>query len=221
MIETEDKIRIVIAEGHCLFREGLRLLLGTEKAIEIVGEAVNGFQAIDVINDLKPDVVLLDISISEMNGIQPITAIRQKSPETKALMLGFVMDEDTVFKSLVLGAKGYLSKNSTLSELIKAIKAVNQGEMWVERKLMSKLFDEDAGVLFRGEERVKKTKEGLTVREQEVLRALTKGFTNKEIGESLFISDKTVKTHLNSIFRKLNVTRRLQAILYAISRGLS
>lgn len=221
MIETEGKIRIVIAEDQCLFREGLRLLLGTEKAIEIVGEAVNGFQAIDVINDLKPDVVLLDISISEMNGIQPITAIRQKSPETKVLMLGFVTDEATVFKSLMLGAKGYLSKNSTPSELIKAIKAVNRGEMWVERKLISKLFDEDAGVLFRGEERVKKTKEGLTVREQEVLRALTKGSTNKEIGESLFISDKTVKTHLNNIFRKLNVTRRLQAILYAISRGIS
>ena len=221
MIETEGKIRIVIAEDHCLFREGLRLLLRTEKAIESVGEAVNGFQAIDVINDLKPDVVLLDISISEMNGIQPITAIRQKSPETKALMLGFVTDEATVFKSLMLGAKGYLSKNSTPPELIKAIKAVNGGEMWVERKLISKLFDEDAGVLFRGEERVKKTKEGLTVREQEVLRALTKGSTNKEIGESLFISDKTVKTHLNSIFRKLNVTRRLQAILYAISRGMS
>lgn len=221
MIETEGKIRIVIAEDHCLFREGLRLLLGTEKGIESVGEAVNGFQAIDVINDLKPDVVLLDINLSETNGIQPITAIRQKSPETKVLMLGFVTDEDTVFKSLMLGAKGYLLKNSTPSELIKAIKAVNRGEMWVERKLISKLFDEDAKVLFREEERVKKTKEGLTVREKEVLRALTKGFTNKEIGESLFISDKTVKTHLNSIFRKLNVTRRLQAILYAIGRGIT
>jgi DNA-binding NarL/FixJ family response regulator len=185
-----------------------------------VGEAVNEFQAIDVINDLQPDIVLLDISISEMNGIQPITAIRQKSPKTKALMLGIITDEATVFTSLMLGARGYLSKKSTPSELIKAIKAVNRGEMWVERKLISKIFDEDAGIIFRGEERAKKTKEGLTVREQEILRALSKGFTNKEIGESLFISDKTVKTHLNNIFRKLNVTRRLQAILYAISQGM-
>jgi len=217
----DHQIRVVVADDHRLFREGIRLILGQQKDIRIVGEAVNGLQTIDAVENLKPDVVLLDIKMPEMDGIQVITPIRQKSPKTKALMLTAYMDEVKIFESLKAGAKGYLSKDSSVSDLTKAIKAVHRGELWIERKLMSRFFDQEAIANSAEGNAPGKTKEGLTPREQEVLRQLATGRSNKEIAEELFISEKTVKSHLNSIFRKLNVTRRLQAILYAISRGLS
>ena len=157
-----------------------------------------------------------------MDGIQILTAIKQTSPETKALMFNAAVsaDEETIFRSLKMGAKGYLSKNLASYDLIKAVKAVQRGEMWIERKLMSKFFEEEHGNVSGMEDPGKKTKKCLTEREKEVLSVLTKGLTNKEIADYLCISEKTVKTHLSNIFRKLNVSRRLQAILYAISRGI-
>jgi len=217
----EDQIRIVIADGHRLFREGMCLILGQEKGIQIVGEAVNGLQTINVVNELKPDVVLLDITIAKIDGTQVVLPIRQKSPKTKALMLTAALDEAMIFKSLKAGAKGYLSKDSSVSDLTKAIKAVHQGELWIERKLMSRFFDQEAIADSKGGNPHGRTKEGLTPREREVLHFLATGCTNKEIAQDLFISEKTVKTHLSSIFRKLKVTRRLQAILCAIREGLT
>jgi len=216
-----DQIRVVIADDHRLLREMLRLTLRQEKGIEIVGEAANGLQAINVISDLKPDIVLLDIIMPEMNGIKVLPAIKEKSPDTKALMLTVASDEAMIFKALKAGAKGYLTKNVSISDLTKAIQAVHQGELWVERKLMARFFEEETIAEPREEDKPGKTKEGLTPREKEVLRLLTQGSTNKEIAKALFISEKTVKSHLNSIFRKLKVSRRLQAILYAIRRGLT
>ncbi len=199
----------------------LHLALRQEKGIEIVGEAANGLQAINVISDLKPDVALLDIIMPEMDGIKVLPVIREKSPKTKAIMLTVASDEAMILKALKAGARGYLPNDVGISDLIMAIKAVHQGELWVARKLMTRFFEREAIASPKGEDRTGKTKEGLTPREQEVLRLLTKGSTNKEIAKALFISEKTVKSHLNSIFRKLNVSRRLQAILYAIRRGLS
>jgi len=220
-MEMGNQIRVVIADDHRLLREMLRLTLRREKGIEIVGEAANGLQTIDVISELKPDIVLLDTSMPEMDGIKVLPAIREKSPKTKALMLTADKDEAMIFKALKAGAKGYLSKDVSISDLIKAIQAVHKGELWVERKLMARFFEGEAVADPKGEGRPGKKKEGLTSREQEVLRILSKGSTNKEIAKALFISEKTVKSHLNSIFKKLNVSRRLQAILYAIKRGLS
>ena len=220
-MEPDSKIRIVIVEDHRLFREGLRLILSGEGSFEIVGESVNGLQAIDVISDLKPDVVLLDISMPELDGIQVIPIIKQKSPETKALMLTASMDQDKILEALKAGAKGYLSKNTTISGLIKAIKVVNKGQLWVERKLIAGYFNGDITADIGREDRQEKTKGELTPREQDVLRLLIKGFTNKEIANGLFISEKTVKSHLNKIFKKLNVSRRLGAILSAMKLGFS
>jgi DNA-binding NarL/FixJ family response regulator len=218
---TGGQIKVLIAGNHRILREGLRLILHREKNIQIVGEAVNGLQTIDVVNDLKPDVVLLDIIMPKMDGIEIIPPIRQKSPKTKILVITSVMDEAVIFKALKMGAKGYISNDEGSSDLIKAIQVIHQRELWIERKLMSRFFNHEAIADSKGENLHGRTKEGLTPREQEVLSRLTKGCTNKEIAQDLFISEKTVKTHLNSIFRKLKVTRRLQAILYAISKGLS
>ncbi len=215
------KIRVVIANDHGLFREMLRLAMRREGSVKIVGEAANGRQTIDVISELKPDIVLLDSTMPEMGGIEVLPAIREKKLKTKALMLTANKSETVIFKALKGGAKGYLSKNVSISDLIKAIKAVHKGELWVERKLMAKFFDKEAITDPKGESRAGRPKMVLTPREKEILSILTTGCTNKEIAKALFISEKTVKSHLNSIFRKLNVTRRLQAILQAINRGLS
>ncbi len=218
-MEIDSKIRIVLAEDYRLIREGLRLIIGSRGNIEIVGEATNGLQAIDVISGLKPDVVLLDITMSELDGIQIIPIIKKKSSGTKALMLTASEDEAMIFKALKAGAKGYLSKNTSTSSLIKAIKVVHKDELWVERKVVARFFYEnntaDSGKEGLQENPIK----DLTPREQDVLRLLIKGFSNKEIANDLFISEKTVKSHLNKVFRKLNVSRRLDAILSAIKSG--
>jgi two-component system response regulator DegU len=221
MMGPDSKIRIVIVEDHRLFREGLRLILSVERSFEIVGEAANGLQAIDVISGLKPDVVLLDITMPELSGIEIIPIIKQKSPGTKALMLTASEDETKILKSLKAGAKGYLSKNITISGLIKAIKVVNKGQLWVERELVARYFNGDIIADIGREGRQEKMNEALTPREQDVLRLLIKGSTNKEIANGLFISEKTVKSHLNKIFKKLNVSRRLDAILSAIKLGFT
>jgi len=215
------KIRVVIANDHGLFREMLRLAMRREGSVKIVGEAANGRQTIDVISDLKPDIVLLDSTMPEMGGIEVLPVIREKNLKTKALMLTANKSETVIFKALKGGAKGYLSKNVSISDLIKAIQAVHKGELWVERKLMAKFFDKEAITDPKEGGRAGKPKMVLTPREKEILSILTTGCTNKEIAKALFISETTVKSHLNSIFRKLNVTRRLQAILQAINRGLS
>lgn len=215
------KIRVVIANDHGLFREMLRLAMRREGSIKIVGEAANGRQTIDVISDLKPDIVLLDSTIPEMGGIEVLPVIREKNLKTKALMLTANKSEAVIFKALKGGAKGYLSKDVSISDLIKAIQAVHKGELWFERKLIARFFDKEAITDPKEESRAGRPKMVLTPREKEILSILTTGCTNKEIAQALFISEKTVKSHLNSIFRKLNVTRRLQAILQAINRGLS
>ena len=218
---SDSKIRIVIVEDHGLIREGLRLILAGEERFDIVGEAGNGIQAIDVISDLKPDVTLLDISLPGMGGIEVLPIIIQKSPGTKVLMLTATSDDGTILKALKAGARGYLSKDTTSQGLIKSIKVVHKGDMWIERKLVGRIFEENGSVDLNTVIRRKKNKEDLTPREQEVLHILAKGCTNKEIAQDLFISEQTVKSHLNRIFKKLDVSRRLEAILYAIKTDLA
>jgi len=218
---SDSKIRIVIVEDHGLIREGLCLILAREKRFDIVGEASNGIQAIDVISDLKPDIALLDISMPGMGGIEVLPIIIQKSPGTKVLMLTATSDDGTILKALKAGARGYLSKDTTSQGLIKSIKIVHKGDMWIERKLVCRIFEENGPVDLNTVVRRKKNKEDLTPREQEVLHILAKGCTNKEIAQDLFISEQTVKSHLNRIFKKLDVSRRLEAILYAIKTNLA
>jgi DNA-binding NarL/FixJ family response regulator len=221
VITIKAQIRIVIVEDHALFREGLHLIIKDEEGIEIVGEATNGFQAIEKIRDLQPDVALLDISVPEMDGIEVIPPIRKVSPKTKPLITA--TDENTILKALSAGARGYLSKDTSGSNLIKAIRAVHEGELWVERKIMNRFFDNETTAIannLQPDDKDKGINRPITKREQQILQLLTRGLTNKEIARTLFISHKTVRTHLNSIFRKLNVCRRFDARLQALKHGL-
>jgi len=220
-MEPDEKVRILIAVGHKLFQEGLRLILKDVETFEIVGLVNNGLQAIDVISDLKPDIVILDASLPELSGLEVLTIIKQKSPDTQALMITHANDEQAIIKAIRAGAKGYLSKNTNVADIVKAIQVVHQGEFWVQRKLVTRFINDDF-MSDVGEKGLKQNKlDALTPREQEVLRSLIKGSTNKEIANELFISEKTVKSHLNQVFKKLNVSRRLEAILSAIKSGLT
>jgi DNA-binding NarL/FixJ family response regulator len=216
---NEHIIRIVIVEDHRLCRESLSLALDLETFIEIVAEAVTGLQAIEMISELKPDIVLVGITLPESDGLQIISAISERSPASKPIIMTGGMDEENIIKAVKAGAKGYLSKNSSISDLLKAVKAVYNGQLWVERQLIAKYFNGDIAAdsgLAKSPQRIN---ELLTPREQETLRILITGATNKEIARQLFICEKTVKSHLNSIFKKLNVHRRLEAILWAIKHG--
>ena len=214
-------ISLLLANYHKLFRKGLSLILTQQEEFKIVGETTNTTETICAVRDMRPDVALLDFTLLETGGTGVIPSIKKESPQTKSIMLLSSRNESMILDALRAGARGYLPRGAGVVELVKAIQAVHQGDLWVERKLISKFFDGALASDFREDLEERKTKEGLTLREHEVLGCLTKGWTNKEIAQTLFISEKTVKTHLNSIFRKLNVTGRLQAILYAMDKGFN
>jgi DNA-binding NarL/FixJ family response regulator len=195
-------------------------MLRHEKSIHIVGEAANWPQTLHICGDLMPDLLLLNIAMLDMDTIGVLPSIRRKSPDTKVLLFSRSLDEFDIFESLKMGAKGYVSLNISPSDLIKAIKTVYKGELWISRKQIAGFFETEI-VTEGGQAEFRKTKEVLTPREEETLRCLTTGRSNKEIAETLFISEKTVKCHLNSIFKKLNVTRRIDATLYAINNGFT
>ena len=212
-----QKISVIIADDHKLIRDSFQQILNGENSLKIVGEAASWPQTIDIVGNLEPDVVLLDHFLTGIDNGNNIRQLIEKSPETR-ILITFAVDDTVIVDALKSGAKGYISKNAGISDLIKAIQAVYRGELWIERKLMTKFFDKTEAVVTGGEDRNGTKDDGLTPREREVLHHLVKGATNKEIADSLFISETTVKSHLNNIFRKLNVSHRLEAILYAINR---
>jgi DNA-binding NarL/FixJ family response regulator len=220
-VSPDEKVKILLAVSHKLFQEGLRLILHSEISFEVVGAVNNGLQAINAIAELQPDIVLLDLSLSEVSGIEVISIIKQKNPDTKALVITHDRDEQMIIKAIRAGAKGYLPKNTSVSDLIKAVQVVYQNEFWVQRKLVTQFINGDFTADVGEEDRQQNKLSELTPREQDVLRSLVKGATNKEIANELFISEKTVKSHLNQVFKKMNVSRRLEAILSAIKAGLA
>ena len=215
-----SRIKMVIADNHRLIRDLIHTMLRHEKGLHIVGEASNWPQTLYISEGFRPDLLLLNIAMLDKDAIGVLPSIRRKSPDTKVLLFSTSLDEFDIFEALMLGAKGYVSLDIRPSDLIKAIKTVHKGELWITRKQIAGFFETES-VTEGGQGEYRKPKETLTPREKETLRCLTTGRSNKEIAETLFISEKTVKCHLNSIFKKLNVSRRIDATLYAINRGLT
>ena len=213
------RIRLIIVEDHRLCRECLQQVFAEKRSIEIVAQAASGPQTIDVISELKPDIVLVGITVPASNGIQLISDIKASSPATKAILLTGAKDEQISMEAIKAGAKGYLPKGTSISSLFSAIEAVDNGELWIERKIVARYFNGDITADARLAESAEKIATVLTPRELDILRVLMQGATNKEIGEQLFICEKTVKSHLNSIYKKLNVRRRIEAILWAVKQG--
>lgn len=200
-------IRLAIVSNQRLIREALTVLLSVEEGIDMVGEA-----------PLKPNVVLVDMPTGR-EGIELLRTIQRKSPDAKLLALTAAADEALIFEVLKAGAKGFVSKNARVSHLRKAIWGVHEGKVWVERNAVRCLGERPPAPV-GGQGASERSKSALTTREQEVLRLLASGGTNKEIAKALLISENTVKTHLSNIFLKLQVTRRLQAVLCALRQGL-
>lgn len=209
-------IRILLAEDHKIVREGTRQLLEQADYLQVIGEAENGEEAVQLTHQLLPDVVVMDVRMPVLNGLEATRAIKAAHPTIRVLILSAYEDDQYVFPLLEAGANGYLLKTTGGSELISAIRTVYIGETVLDREIASKL----ATRLTRKQiYRAEGMQEGLTEREVEVLRAVAQGKSNKEIGEALSISPHTVQVHLRNIFGKLGVNDRTEAVAYAISHG--
>jgi NarL family two-component system response regulator LiaR len=212
-----DDIRIVLCEDHLITRQGIRRLLEDEKGLEIVGEASNGEEAIQLVTDAKPDVIIMDIAMPKLNGIDATRQIKLISPQTRILILSAYDDDEYVFALLKAGATGYLLKNVGGDELVRAIKTVNKGEPVLNPVVAMKVVN-----YFRlGDKTMPSTEETpqLTERELSIIRLAAKGLTNKDIAENLHLSYRTVEGHLRDIFNKLGVGSRTEAVLQGLRMG--
>lgn len=211
-----SKIRVLIVDDHAMFREGIRSLLQGHDDVEVVGEATQGREAIEMVHQLTPQVVLMDIAMPVMGGLEATRRIQKESPNTRVLALTQYEDSEYILSMLKSGAKGYIAKTATASELVAAIRTVHKRESFLYPSAATTLIEE---YLMRvgGE---KNEYERLTDREREVLQLVAEGRTNREIADMLFISVKTVLRHRTDIMQKLGFHNRTELIKYAISKGL-
>jgi NarL family two-component system response regulator LiaR len=210
-------IRVVLCEDHLITRQGIRRLLEDEKGLEVVGEASNGEEVIQLVNEIKPDVILMDVAMPKLNGIEATRQIKIISPKTSILILSAYDDDEYVFALLKAGANGYLLKNVSGSELVRAIKTVHRGDPVLNPGVAKKVVN-----YFRLGEAKSATAEDtaqLSERELSIIRLAAKGLTNKDIAENLHLSYRTVEGHLRDIFNKLGVGSRTEAVLQGLKMG--
>ncbi len=210
-----DKIGVLIVDDHAVVRQGLRTLLELQEDIEVVGEAANGLVAVEQAGQFLPDVVLMDLLMPEMDGIEATRRIRSLSPATKVIILTSFAEDDNVFPSIKAGAQGYLLKNVSPPDLVKAIQAAHLGEVQLDPQIAKKLMDELSA------RPSKPASDDLTERELDVLRLIARGLNNRDIAGELVLSEKTVKTHVSNILSKLHLSDRTKAAIYALREGLA
>ena len=216
-----DTIKVLLVDDHALFRRGIAAVLANQQNIEIVGEAVDGLEAIRKAEETVPDVILMDLNMPHCSGLEATQALQTKMPQVNILVLTVSDNEADLFAAMKFGATGYILKNTEPEELIQAIFHVVQGGAIISPLMATKLLAEFKGLGTRvTAEPTRETEAKLSPREDEVLRLVAQGATNKEIAESLFISENTVKTHLRNIMEKLHLANRSQAAAYAVKRGL-
>ncbi|MFC3883885.1 response regulator [Bacillus songklensis] len=208
-------IRVLIADDHHVVRRGLLFFLKTQKDIEVIGEAKDGAEAVELAQKLHPDVVLMDLVMPNMDGIEATKKLKELMPSTKVLILTSFSDQDHVIQGIRAGAVGYQLKDAEPDELVNAIFAVHRGESQLHPKVTSHVLTH----LSSGNQQEQNPLEELTKREREVLTEIAKGKSNKEIASTLYITEKTVKTHVSNILAKLNLADRTQAALFAVKNG--
>jgi DNA-binding NarL/FixJ family response regulator len=215
-----ETIKILLVDDHTLFRRGIADVLSSRDDLEVIGEAVDGLEGIEKARQLVPDVILMDLNMPNCSGLEAIQALQAELPEINVLILTVSEMEEDLFASIKYGAKGYLLKNAEPDELIQAIYHVAKGESIILPLMATKLLIEFQNLSSGRKKRTDEEKAGLSPRESEVLQLVAKGATNREIADSLFISENTVKTHLQNIMEKLHLANRSQAAAYAIQKGL-
>jgi DNA-binding NarL/FixJ family response regulator len=207
-----DNISVLIVDDHWVVRHGLRLYLAGEPDIVVVGEAANGQEAVGKARELEPSIVLMDLLMPEMDGVEATTAIKKAQPEVEVIALTSVVDDRSVVEAVRAGAAGYVLKDARGPELLESIRAAAAGRVYFSPEAASRLVQQI---------RLPYPPEPLTERETEILGLVAEGLANKEIARRLSIAEKTVKTHLTNIFQKLGVQSRVQAALHAIRTGLA
>ena len=210
-----EEIKILIVDDHPVVREGIASMLKKQPDFKIVGEACNGLEAVEKARELFPDVVLMDLRMPELDGVEAIKRIKEEKPEVKFIILTTYSDDEYIFKGIAAGARAYLLKDAPRDELFKAIRAVSRGESLIQPIVASRVLDKLAEL-----SRKTPLAETLSEREVEVLRLMASGESNKDIADKLSITQSTVKTHITSIFQKLNVTTRTEAVTTALKRGI-
>ena len=217
-MEDVEKIKVLIVDDHQVVRQGLRTFLEMQDDITVVGEAQDGRQALELVRQLAPDVVLMDLVMPHMDGITATQQVRALSPATKVIALTSFSEDDKVFPAIQAGAASYLLKDVTPDDLVEAIRAVQHGEARLHPDIARKLMQQVSQM--HNASRSSSVDE-LTEREQEVLRLVARGRSNREIAQELFISEKTVKSHVSNILGKLHLANRTQAARYALREGLA
>ncbi|MDW7650967.1 MAG: response regulator transcription factor [Bacillota bacterium] len=212
---SEKKIRVVIADDHALIRDGLRKILAMHGDLDVVAEAPDGQAAYEMAATLSPDVILMDINMPNMNGIEATRRIKQEFPKTGVIALTIHDDEEYIYELIKVGVSAYVLKDIESDFLINTIRAVSRGETVYHPKIAEKMCGEFQRIAMRSVH-----EESLSRREVDVLVLIARGKSNKEIGSELYISEKTVKNHITNIFRKIRVTDRTQAALYAVKNRL-
>lgn len=212
-----ETIKILIADDHPLFRDGLKLLLGTVSEMELVGEASHGEEAVELAAALQPDVILMDLNMPGMNGIDATRAINRISPHIGILVFTMFDDDDSVFSAMRVGARGYLLKGANQEETLRAIKVVSSGEAIFSPSIAQRLMHYFASL---APDPSKQLFPELTDREREILRYIAQGINNFDIAAKTGLSPKTVRNHVSNIFNKLQVADRAQAIIRAREAGL-
>ncbi|WP_435922732.1 response regulator [Paenibacillus sp. DYY-L-2] len=231
---NKQAIKVLLADDHQLFREGLKRILNMEEDIDVVGECADGSHVLECCQQFNPEIVLMDINMPILNGVDATAQLRDMLPEVKVIILSIHDDESYVFETLRKGATGYLLKDMEAESLINAIRTVAEGHAFIHPKVTGKLIQqlrrmeylsetgaiaEDSAIREAGVKFVAGDDNPLTRREAEVLRLMAEGRSNKMIGEHLFISEKTVKNHVSSILQKMDVDDRTQAVINAIKFG--
>jgi len=210
-------ITIVLGEDHLITRQGILRLLEDEEGLTVVGEAGNGEEAVQMVTDLEPDVVIMDIAMPRLNGIEATRQIKVINPRTGVLILSAYDDDEYVFALLKAGAAGYLLKSVSGDELVRAIKAIHNGEPVLDPLIAKKVMN-----YFKSQNKipsVKEDSEHLSSRELDVIKLAAKGFTNKEIADKLHLSYRTVEGHMRDVFNKLGVGSRTEAVLFGLKKG--